>query len=285
MSRPGDDDDRTLPDAQVPTGAKETFDDESPLAFAEQPRPVAVRRSAVPPPKSGPKPSIVPPLLRAMAPPASSKPAIPTLAPAPPPPEPPAPEESEVAPEQQVDLDDLVDPDQVILEWAQSLDAIDYLSLLSLAHDEPLSDERVRDAWRAFALAFHPDRHRDAPDDVRRAATHVFQRGGEAYRVLQDPTLRRRYLELLATEGSMRMSPRQVEWARQEGDGSSARDVARTPAARAFAEKADELLASGKLEAARLQLQLASMREPDNERLSRMLREVEQRIASSRPLR
>ena len=113
----------------------------------------------------------------------------------------------------------------------------------------------------------------------------MFQRGAEAYRVLQDPTLRRRYLELMASDGALRLSPVQVEQARQEGDGTSARDFVHSPAARAFAEKGDELLASGKLEAARLQFQLALMREPGNDRLARMLRELEQRIASLRSLR
>lgn len=260
-----DDDERTQPDAKAP--AKETFDDDSPLSY-------------VPPKSTAPK-SQVPPLLRALGPLSTPKP---VTRPAPPPepaPPPRAPSEAPI----ELDEDALVDPDEVVREWARSLDAIDYLSLLALPHDDTLDDDRIRDAWRAFALAFHPDRHRDAPDDVRHATTQVFQRGAEAYRVLQDPSLRRRYLELLGTHGSVRMSPEQVARVRQEGDGSRAGDVVHSPAARAFAEKADELLQAGKLEAARLQLQLASMREPGNERLARLLHELESRIAASRPFR
>jgi len=279
MSRPGDDDDddRTLPDAKVPLSrpAKSTFDDDSPLSFVPPPAPAP----------AVPRHSKVPPLFRALAPPGSSPtPATvsvrpPSLRPSPPPSR--APSEAPI----ELDEDALIDPDEVVREWARSLDTIDYLSLLNLPWDPELGDERVREAWRAFALAFHPDRHRDAPEDVWTATTQVFQRGAEAYRVLQDPALRRRYLELLATDGAVRMSPDQMQQSQSEGDGSRARDLVHSPAARAFAEKADELLAAGKLEAGRLQLQLASMREPGNERLARLLGEVEQRIAASRPLR
>lgn len=259
-----DDDERSSSGAKAP--AKETFDDDSPLSFVTK--------------NAGPK-SQVPPLLRALGPLSTPKP---ITRPAPPPEPAPPPRAPSQAPIE-LDEDALVDPDEVVREWARSLDAIDYLSLLNLPHDDALDDHRIRDGWRAFALAFHPDRHRDAPDDVRHATTHVFQRGAEAYRVLQDPALRRRYLELLGSHGAVRMSPEQVARVRQEGDGSRARDVVHSPAARAFAEKADELLEAGKLEAARLQLQLASMREPGNDSLARLLHELELRIAASRPFR
>jgi curved DNA-binding protein CbpA len=175
--------------------------------------------------------------------------------------------------------------DDAVRAWARSLDDIDYLTLLDLPTREAPSDEQVRDAWRAFALAFHPDRHRDAPEDVRAASTRVFQRGAEAYRVLQDPTLRRTYLELLIGDGALRLSPSQFERAKAEGGARSARDLVSSPAARAFAEKADELLGAGKLEAARLQLQLARTREPGNDRLARLLTEIERRIVAARPAR
>lgn len=267
MIGPGDEDERTLPDAEAPvlnapsSRVPETFDDESPLSFV--PPPVAPSRP--PQPASASK---VPLLLRALSPASTIPMAVP-------------------APETSVELDEdaLIDPDEVVREWARSLDTIDYFSLLALPLDADLGEERVREAWRAFALAFHPDRHRDAPDDVRIATTHVFQRGAEAYRVLQDPVLRRRYLELLERDGAVRMSHDQVASVKQEGDGSLARDLVHSPAARAFAEQADQLLAAGRLEAARLQLQLALMREAGNERLARLLREVEQRIAASRPFR
>jgi curved DNA-binding protein CbpA len=168
--------------------------------------------------------------------------------------------------------DDLeTDPDEAILAWARALDSVDYLTLLRLPQTEPTSDD-VRVAWRQFALVFHPDGRRDAPDEVRVAATHVFQRGAEAYRILLDPTLRRRYMQLLA-QGVLRMSPDEV--ADTNRPDERVQDLVRSAVARPFAEKADELIARGDLKQARLQLQLAIMREPNNQKLAERLRALD----------
>lgn len=181
-----------------------------------------------------------------------------------------------------IDEEALLDAPTLIREWAASLDEVDYFTLLQLPR-EPLPDEEgVRAAWRAFALAFHPDRHRDAPEEVRRAATIVFQRGAEAYHVLQDPVAMRSYVEQLDATGALRMTHDQLEQSRREGDRSRAQDLVHSPAARAFAEKADEALAAGKLEAARLQLQLALVRESGNARLEALLRDVDAQIAANK---
>lgn len=266
---PGEDDEHTLPDALAPKTPKETFDDDEPLSFV--------------PPKVESRATKVPPLLRALG----ATPPPPASVPAPRAPKPPSEPPRRPLSEAPIELDDdaLFDPDELVREWARALDGIDYLTLLDISRDEELDDERVRRAWRSFALAFHPDRHRDAPEDVWMSTTQVFQRGAEAYRVLQDPALRKRYLELLASEGAVRMSHHEVDQVKSAGDDSQIKNLVHTPAARAFAEKAEELLAAGKLEAARLQLQLASMKEPDNARLRRRLSELEQRIAEARSRR
>lgn len=166
------------------------------------------------------------------------------------------------------------DPDEAVLEWARTLDAVDYLTLLRLPTSEP-TEERVREAWRAFALAFHPDRHREAPEEVRDAATRVFQRGAEAYRVLLDPALRPRYMDLVA-RGKLRMTFEEA--AESIRPSVRAQDLVRSAVARPFAERADELIARGELKQARLQLQLAAMREPNNDRLAARLRELDEQL-------
>ncbi|MBI2394363.1 MAG: DnaJ domain-containing protein [Deltaproteobacteria bacterium] len=184
-----------------------------------------------------------------------------------------------------IDDEALLDAPTLIREWAASLEEVDYFVLLQLPRDPLPDEERVREAWRVFALAFHPDRHRDAPEDVRRASTLVFQRGAEAYHVLQDPAAMRSYVEQLGATGALRMTHEQVQQSRREGDRSRAQDLVHSPAARAFAEKADEALAAGKLEAARLQLQLALMREAGNARLEALLRDVDAQIAAHKSSR
>jgi curved DNA-binding protein CbpA len=171
------------------------------------------------------------------------------------------------------------DPEERVREWAETIDRIDYLTLLGLSSLIEPTDDEVRDAWRAFALSFHPDRHRDSEDDVRLAATRVFQRGAEAYRVLQDPVLRKRYLRLLA-EGHLRMPQDEVAQSRRGTD--RLQDIVRSAGARPFAVRADELIAKGDLKQARLQLQLAVMREPSNAHLEERLRELEELLAKPR---
>lgn len=173
------------------------------------------------------------------------------------------------------------DPDDLILEWAIGLDAVDYLTLLGLSRSAAgPTDADVRAAWRAFALEFHPDRHRDAEPHVRDAATRVFQRGAEAYRVLLDPLLRRRYLRLLE-RGVLRMSPEEIADA-ASGDAVRMQDIAKSAAASPFARRADELIAAGDLKQAKLQLQLAVLREPQNGRLQEAMQELDEAIATKK---
>jgi hypothetical protein len=175
------------------------------------------------------------------------------------------------------DLED--DPEERIVEWAASIDRIDYFTLLGLSTLIEPTDDEVRDAWRSFALSFHPDRHRDADDEVRLAATRVFQRGAEAYRVLLDPLLRRRYMRML-DEGQLRMPQDEVAASRR--DENRIQDMVRSPGARPFAVRADELWAQGNLKQARLQLQLALIREPNNPRLLERMKELEEAIGATR---
>jgi len=180
------------------------------------------------------------------------------------------------------------DPDDLVLRWDEMLDDVDYFTLLRL---EPptaehtrapaprtVDETRVRDAFHAFALAFHPDRYRGAEDVVREAANRIYCRGAEAYRVLLDPLLHRRYVRMVA-EGTLRMSPEDVADSMKGDEGNKLADLVKSAAARPFAKRADELLEVGDMKQARLQLRLALTKEPHNARLEERMREIEQRIS------
>lgn len=174
------------------------------------------------------------------------------------------------------------DVDDLVLRWDASLDAIDYFTLLRLsppsAQSDLLGELQVRSAFHGFALAFHPDRYRNSPDAVREAATRVYCRGAEAYRVLLDPLLRRRYARLLAEDGKLRMPQEDVADAVRRGDVGELADLVKSAGARPFAVRADELVAKGDLRQARLQLRLAMTKEPHNARLEEKMRELEEQI-------
>ena len=59
-------------------------------------------------------------------------------------------------------------------------------------------------------------------------------------------------------------------------------DCVRSPSAKPFARRAQELVASGDLRQAKLQLSLASFKDPDNESLNAAMRDLERRIALSK---
>jgi curved DNA-binding protein CbpA len=178
------------------------------------------------------------------------------------------------------------DPEEQVLAMDASLDELDYLGVLQMPDpesEEGPTDQEVREAWRAFALTFHPDRHLDAPDDVRAAATRVFRRGAEAYRVLQDPLLRKSYVRAIA-QGKKRMTIEELQQVgpRSMVPSSLVRHMVKSAAAEAFAVRADDLIAEGSLSQAKLQIQLALAREPDNMRLKEKLDEISKRLASMR---
>ena len=179
-----------------------------------------------------------------------------------------------------------VDEDELVLHWDAALDHTDYFALLRLtpptANEPGPTDKDVKDAFHAFALAFHPDRYRGATAVVHEAANRVYMRGGEAYRVLQDPLLRRRYARQLAAGEGVRMKADEIaQSARNSSDDlvESLADIVKSAAAGPFALRADQLVATGDLKQARLQLQLALMKEPQNARLQERLRDLDAAIA------
>ena len=67
-------------------------------------------------------------------------------------------------------------------EWNEVLDDSTYYEILGVL--EICDDEALREAFRDFALTFHPDLFRDAPAPVQAMVGRVYQRGTEAHRVL-----------------------------------------------------------------------------------------------------
>jgi curved DNA-binding protein CbpA len=137
--------------------------------------------------------------------------------------------------------------------WLERLGGVSYYELLDVASSAGQAE--VRQAFRAFALAFHPDQHRGEPPEVRAAARAVFQRGAEAYRALVDPELRLLY-DFGLSRGKLRL----------EASGAGAADplagkpldeLCRSAGAKLSAQKAAKLLAQGELARGREELERA----------------------------
>ena len=153
------------------------------------------------------------------------------------------------------------------LAWAESLASLSYYDVLRIPTDASPAD--VQKAFHALSLRCHPDRFVDEGPEVAAAAAAVFKRAAEAYHVLRRPDLRKRY-DAELVKGKVTIDEHAVEQ-KKKHEQRTLLMIARSPRAKKFAAKADELLSQGKLDEARVQLVSATSDEPDNEELKERL--------------
>lgn len=171
-----------------------------------------------------------------------------------------------------------------LFAWLGSLDDLSYYDLLGV--DRGASVDEIQQAFHAFCDNFHPDGHMARADDERQALSTIFKRGTEAYAVLGDPGLRAQYDAQLEAPGSPRpprasLSPHaRRARSRIPGAATPLEDAVRSPSARPFARRADELVGQGDLRQAKLQLVLANHKDPGNEELEAALRDLEARLVA-----
>jgi curved DNA-binding protein CbpA len=174
-------------------------------------------------------------------------------------------------------------PGEFVFAWLKILDDLTYYELFGVA-PKATADE-VRNAFHVFCDTFHPDRHFARPADERHALSTIFKRGTEAYVVLSDVGLRSHYDAQLDTQpGERRTRLSLAHLSRPPSNRTSAPtsldDSVRSPSARPFARRAEELLRKGDLRQAKLQLVMANHMDPGNEILASALRDVETKLAS-----
>ncbi len=173
--------------------------------------------------------------------------------------------------------------EEYIFAWLQALDELTYYELFGVTSDA--SADAIRDAFHVFCDTFHPDRHFTREPPERRALATIFKRGTEAYVVLSDAALRAHYDEQLATRPSQRpirlsLSPLSRPPTQRASGPPSFEDAVRSPSARPFARRADELVRNGDLRQAKLQLVMANHMDPGNVTLETALRDLETKLGS-----
>lgn len=153
------------------------------------------------------------------------------------------------------------------LAWAESLEDLNYYDILRVPEDAPA--EEIQRAFHDLSLRCHPDRFVEEGPEVATAAASVFKRAAEAYNVLRKPDLRKRY-DASLKKGALTLDVHAVEQ-KKVYEQRMLTTIARDPRARQLAAKADQLLAAGKLEDARIQLISATQSEPGNAELRERL--------------
>ncbi len=167
-----------------------------------------------------------------------------------------------------------------IFGWLELLDQLDYYAVLDVDHTADQDD--LKRAFHVFASKFHPDGHMWRTDEEQEAVDKIFKRGTEAYSVLGDPQLRDHYDTQLANaplrNSSARMTSMPPANARSSQLPPRLEDTVRTPSARPFARRAEELIVAGDLKQAKLQLQMAAHHDPENGELQDYLSRIDYQI-------
>jgi curved DNA-binding protein CbpA len=167
-----------------------------------------------------------------------------------------------------------------IRQWLAALDAVSYYDLFRVSKTANYDD--LRAAFHAFAESFHPDVHGWRHPSEQAAIGYIFKRGTEAYRVLSDPQLRARYDEALAN-GILRPEnlvvdldgPRSKSLS-PTGPGGRLIDKVRTPGARPFVIRAEELMKKGDPKQAKIQLVMAMHMDAKNPALEAYAKELDE---------
>jgi curved DNA-binding protein CbpA len=166
-----------------------------------------------------------------------------------------------------------------IRAWLAVLDNVTYYTLLGA--EAGASPDDIKQAFHVFAETFHPDAHTGRPPAQREAIGRIFRRGTEAYRVVSDPVLRGQYDASLAEGMPPSIASRRSSLppARERPAGpKTLADALRSPTARPFARRAEELAKAGDYKQAKLQLTMARHHEPQNEALEEFLKTIEAKI-------
>jgi curved DNA-binding protein CbpA len=160
--------------------------------------------------------------------------------------------------------------------WVEVAKSKSYYEILRVNRRASSAD--VKAAFHAFALVCHPDQFAGEDPEIARAAGEAFKRGVEAYRVLSDAALRKRYDRALS-RGKLRIDDKALSDPPPPPKLKTLEDVAQTQRGAAHARKADRLLSTGKLGAAHAELISAVELEPTNQELRERLGMVEQALA------
>lgn len=143
-----------------------------------------------------------------------------------------------------------------------------YYEVLRVPQDAPPTE--IQEAFHELSLRCHPDRFVDDGPAVAAAAATVFKRAAEAYHVLRKPALRQRYDQELR-KGQVKLDEQAMVQPKKRFEQRTLLMIARTPSAKKYAAKADELLTKGKLDEARVMLISANQHDPNNDELQERL--------------
>ena len=161
-------------------------------------------------------------------------------------------------------------------QWLSVLDSLSYYDLFRVP--TTATADELRYAFYSFADTFHPDGHTWRSQWEREVIGRIFRRGTEAYRVLSEPELRARYDHALGA-GIVRSEQIVVESTHDKPKGPQRLiDKVKSPGARPFVLRAEELLKQGDPKQAKIQLTMALHMDAKNPALEEFKLQIDEAI-------
>jgi DnaJ-class molecular chaperone len=162
-------------------------------------------------------------------------------------------------------------------QLAASIDGLDYFQILNVATTAP--GPQIKSSYYQLARALHPDKffHLD-DDDLKAAVNKIYKRVTEAYMVLKDEPKRLKYIkDISGPERAKKLRFTEESEAEQKEQAKAAVKVAKTPKGEQMYNTAMVDLANGRYDAAFKALQSATLFEPANAELKKLLAEVDKK--------
>lgn len=160
---------------------------------------------------------------------------------------------------------------------AATIDGLDYFQILNVATNAP--GPQIKTSYYGLARALHPDKFFHLDDaDLKAAVNKIYKRVTEAYMVLKDEPKRLKYIkDISGPERAKKLRFTEESEAEQKEQAKAAVKVAKTPKGEQMYNTAMVDLANGRFDAAFKALQSATLFEPANAELKKLLAEVDKK--------
>lgn len=160
---------------------------------------------------------------------------------------------------------------------AATIDGLDYFQILNVTPQAP--GNQIKTSYYQLARALHPDKFFHLDDvDLKAAVNKIYKRVTESYMVLKDEPRRLKYIrDISGPERSKKLRYTEESEAEQKEQQKAAVKIAKTPRGEQMYNTAVVDLQNGRLDAAYKALQSATLFEPGNADLKKLLQDVDKK--------
>ncbi len=160
---------------------------------------------------------------------------------------------------------------------AKAIDGLDYFQILNVQQNG--SSQQIRDAYYGLARALHPDKFFHITDEeLKLSVTKIYKRVTEAYTILKDEPRRLKYVkDITGPDRLKKLRYNEESQAEQKEQVKLATKIAKTAKGEQMYQAAMVDLANNRLDQAYKNLQSATLFEPANADLKKLLADVDKR--------